>query len=176
ASDAAELTRAEIEARKNVFTIMAYFKQHLPGFENAYLLHTSTQIGVRETRRLVGEVTLTGDDVRSATAFDDSIAVGCWPIDVHPSEQEVGVHAMFVPLPYGIPYRTLLPQNVGNLITAGRCISVDRDALGSTRVGATCAATGHAAGTAAAIAARDNIQPCDVDTAILRDVLRAQNA
>lgn len=176
ASNAAELTRAEIEGRKNVFTIMAYFKQHLPGFENAYLLHTSTQIGVRETRRLLGEVTLTGDDVRSGTVFDDSIAVGCWPIDIHPSEQEVGVHAMYVPLPYGISYRTLLPQNVGNLITAGRCISVDREALGSTRVGATCAATGHAAGTAAAIAARDNVQPRDVDSATLRDVLQAQNA
>lgn len=176
ASDAAELTRAEIEARKNVFTIMAYFKQHLPGFENAYLLHTSTQIGVRETRRLVGEVTLTGDDVRSGSVFDDSVAVGCWPIDVHPSEQEVGVHAMYVPLPYGISYRTLLPQNVGNLITAGRCISVDREALGSTRVGATCAATGHAAGTAAALAARDRVQPREVDPAMLRDVLRAQNA
>jgi hypothetical protein len=176
ASVAAELTRAEIEGRKNVFTIMAYFKEHLPGFENAHLLHTSTQIGVRETRRLVGKVTLTGDDIRSEQTFDDSIAVGCWPIDVHPTKKEVGVHAMYVPRPYGIPYRCLLPQNVGNLIAAGRCISVDREALGSARVGATCAATGHAAGVAAALAAQNDIQPGQLDIHVLREALRAQRA
>jgi hypothetical protein len=176
ASIAAELTRAEIEGRKDVLTLLTYFKEHLPGFEKARLLHTSTQIGVRETRRLIGEYTLTGDDIRTEARFDDSIAVGCWPIDVHPSEGEVGSHTLHVPLPFQIPYRTLLPRGTESLLAAGRCISADREAHGSTRVGATCAATGHAAGVAAAIAAREDIQPREVDAHRLRDVLVSQGA
>ncbi len=176
ASDAADLTRAEVQARKNVHSLMAFFKERIPGFENARLLHTSTQIGVRETRRLIGEYSLTGDDVRDGVKFSDSIAVGCWPIDVHPSEGQVGVHAMHVPLPYSIPYHTLVPQKVDGLLAAGRCISVDREALGSTRVGATCAALGHAAGVAAGIAVREHIQPRQVSIDKVRAELTRQQA
>ena len=176
ASDAAELTRAEIEGRRNVVVMMAYFKEHLPGFEESHLLHTSTQIGVRETRRLSGKYTLTGEDIERQASFEDSIAVGCWPIDVHPATGRTGVHALYVPLPFQIPYRALLPVKVGNLLTAGRCISVDRDALGSTRVGATCAAIGQAAGVAAALAARQDCQPEAVDINQLRETLLSQEA
>lgn len=176
AAMAAELTRAEIEGRRDSHVIAAYFRKALPGFENSRLLHTSTQIGIRETRRLVGMYTMTGDDVRAGTVFDDAVAVGCWPIDVHPSDQDVGIHAMYVPLPYGIPYRSLVPVATDGLLAAGRCISVNRDALGSTRVGATCAATGEAAGVAAAIAANRDVRLRDLDTAELRRVLRDQGA
>jgi hypothetical protein len=176
ASIASELTRAEMEGRRDSFALFAYFRDHLPGFEKSRLLQTSTQIGVRETRRLVGHYTMTGTDVQNGTPFEDGIAVGCWPIDVHPSKEDVGVHAMYVPLPDQIPYRALLPQGVGGLIAAGRCISVDREALGSTRVGATCAATGQAAGVAAALAARKQVQPVDVDVPTLRSVLVEQGA
>ena len=176
ASVAAELTRAEIEGRKDVFTMVAYYRQHLPGLEKARLLHTSTHIGVRETRRLVGDYILTGDDIRAQSHFDDAVAVGCWPIDIHPADGSVGYHAMFVPLPYQIPYRCLLPQGTEGLLAAGRCISTDREALGSTRVGATCAATGQAAGAAAARAAQQGIQPREVDTQGLRSLLMDQGA
>jgi hypothetical protein len=176
ASNAADLTRAEIEARKNVFALMAYFKKHLPGFEDARLLHTSAQIGIRETRRLVGEYTLTSSDIQNSANFPDSIAIGCWPIDVHPSQGQVGVHAMFVPLPYKIPYRCLIPQKITGILAGGRCISVDRQALGSTRVGATCAALGHAAGIAGALAARDHVEPREIDVKRLRAELIAQHA
>jgi hypothetical protein len=176
ASIAAELTRAEIEGRRDSFTLFNYFRDNLPGFEKAQLLHTSTQIGVRETRRLVGGYTMTGADIQNNVSFADGIALGCWPIDVHPAKEDVGVHAMYVPLPYQIPYRALLPQGVGGLIAAGRCISVDRDALGSTRVGATCAATGQAAGVAAAIAAAAKVQPHEVDVPTLRARLVSQGA
>lgn len=176
ASVAAELTRAEMQARRDVFTISSYFKEHLPGFARGRLLQTSTQIGVRETRRLVGEHVLTADEIRTGARFGDSIAVGCWPIDVHPPKGEVGVHAMYVPLPYGIPYRCLVPKNVGGLIAAGRCISVTREALGSTRVGATCAATGQAAGVAAALAACADTEPRALDVDHLRKTLTAQGA
>jgi len=175
ASKASEFTRAEIEGRKNVFTLMSYFREHLKGFEHARLLQTSPQIGVRETRRLIGLYTLTGSDVREARRFDDSIGVGCWPIDIHPVH-DVGVHELYVPLPFGIPYRCLVPHDVGNLLTAGRCISVDREAQSSIRVGATCAVTGHAAGAVAATAIRRKVQPCDIDKRRLRDLLTSQNA
>ncbi|MDQ0297347.1 MULTISPECIES: FAD-dependent oxidoreductase [Streptomyces] len=173
ASDADELTRAEITGRKDSVVLLEALREHSPAFAEGRLLHTSTQIGVRETRRLVGAYTLTGEDIRANTRFDDSIAVGCWPIDVHQAG-DVGVHAMYVPLPYEIPYRTLLPQKTDGLLVAGRCISVDREALGSARVGATCAATGQAAGVAAALAATGKKQPRELDTNEIRTAIRDQ--
>ena len=176
ASVASELTRAEMTGRKDVFTLMAYFRTHLPGFERARLLQTSTQIGVRETRRLDGVYTLRGIDIRDSARFEDGIAVGCWPIDVHPSDGEAGVHAMYVPVPYQIPYRCLLPREVEGLLVAGRCLSADREALGSSRVGATCAALGQAAGAAGALAALAEVTPGQVDGIDLRALLVSQRA
>lgn len=176
ASVAAELTRAEMQARQDVFAIAAYFKEHLPGFAQSRLLQTSTQIGVRETRRMLGEHVLTAGEIRRCASFADSIAVGCWPIDVHPPKGEVGVHAMYVPLPYGIPFRSLIPRQVEGLLAGGRCISVTREALGSTRVGATCAATGQAAGVAAALAAAGPMRLRDLDPRAIQRELSRQGA
>jgi hypothetical protein len=176
ASDAVDLTRSEIEGRRSVASLAAYFRGNFPGFSQARLLQTGSRIGIRETRRMVGALVLTGDDVRACRPFDDAIAVGCWPIDVHPSQGQVGVHAMYVPLPYGIPYRCLLPREVGGLLAAGRCISVDRQALGTARVGATCAAIGQAAGAAAALAAARGGDPRALDPAVLRALLASQGA
>jgi len=176
ASDAADLTRAEISGRKDTAQIVEYFTRTLPGFANGRLLHTSTQIGIRETRRLEGVYTLKGSDILDRTDFEDGIALGFWPIDVHPTGDNVGHHAMYVPLPYRIPYRTLQPSDVGGLLVAGRCFSADRDALGSARVGATCAAMGHAAGVAGALAAARSIEPRDVDVSHIQAALRQQDA
>jgi hypothetical protein len=176
ASDAREFTRAEIQGRRDTQQITDWFRHNVPGLEDSHLLHTGTQIGVRETRRLVGELVMTGDDVRSGRAFDDSIAVGCWPIDVHPTEKVVGTHAMYVPKPFDISYRVLVPQRVEGLLAAGRCVSVDREALGSMRVGATCAAMGQAAGVAAASAVSSSVRVRDVDVSSVRATLRDQGA
>ncbi len=176
ASVASELTRAEVQGRRDTQSILTYFRDHVPGFERASLLHTSTQIGVRETRRIVGEYTLTEDDIVGGARFDDSIAVGCWPIDIHPSDGHVGVHAMHVPAPYQIPYRTLVPLDIEGLLIAGRCISVTHEALGSTRIGATCTATGQAAGVAAALSAARGGSPRILSARLLRDALREQDA
>lgn len=176
ASDATQLSQAEVTGRKDSRAISDYFKEHVPGMENSWLIQTSTQIGVRETRRLVGAYTLTGDDVRTAATFEDSVAVGCWPIDVHPADRQVGTHAMYVPAPFDIPYRMLVPETTDGLLAAGRCASADREALGSVRVGATCAAMGQAAGVAAALSARDNVQPRDVDILQVQATLKTQGA
>ncbi len=176
ASDARDLTRAEVQGRQDTRRVVEYLRDNVPALEESYLLHTSTQIGIRETRRLEGVGTLTGDDLREARSFDDSIALGCWPIDVHPTEKTVGTHAMYVPEPFEIPYSILVPESLDGLLAAGRCVSADREALGSIRVGATCAAMGHAAGAAAALAAAGDVRPRDVDVAKVQAELRDQNA
>jgi hypothetical protein len=176
ATDPRDLTRAEVEGRRDSRALFEYFRAHIPGFGDGRLLQTSPQIGIRETRRLVGAYTLTGDDIRTGVRFDDSVALGCWPIDVHPADGGVGSHAMFVPDPYGIPYRALVPAHTDGLLAAGRCISTDREALASIRLGATCTATGHAAGTAAALAARRGVRPRDLNVAELQGTLREQHA
>jgi hypothetical protein len=170
-----ELTTAEIQGRKDAFALNDYFRQTLPGFENARIQRAGAQIGVRETRRLDGEYILSSKDVRNEAEFDDVIGVGCWSIDIHPNEAKSN-HAMFVPRPFQIPYRALVPKDMGSLLAAGRCMSVDRDALATIRVGATCCVTGQAAGAAAALAAAKNVQPADVDLPRLQSVLREQNA
>ena len=151
AINANELTSAEIEARKNAHSIVEYYQSNCEGFEQCWIMNTAATIGIRETRRLDGLYIVTKADVLGIKAINDSIALGVWPIDVHPPKGQNGMHDMYVPLPYKIPYRCLLPKNTENLIIGGRCISADRDALGSLRVGATCGATGHAAGVAAAL-------------------------
>jgi hypothetical protein len=176
ATNIRDLTRAEIDGRRDSFALFDYFRTHVDGFAGSRLVQTSPQVGIRETRRLVGPYTLTGDDIRAGVGFDDSIALGCWPIDVHPAGGDVGSHKMFVPEPYGIPYRALLPATTDGLLAAGRCISTDREALGSVRVGATCTATGHAAGTAAALSALSGVTPRRLDVTELQRVLRAQGA
>ena len=150
AIDAASLTNAEMEGRKNVHETVKYYQKECDGFQYSWLMKTASTIGIRETRRLQGVYTLTKDDIVSCRTFEDTIALGAWPIDVHPAKGESGMHEMYVPLPYQIPFRALLPRTIENLIVAGRCISSDREAMGSIRVGATCGAIGHAAGVAAA--------------------------
>lgn len=171
-----DLTHAEVQGRRDAFAIYDYLRENVEGFEESRLQQTAPTIGIRETRRLVGVTTLTGDEVRAAVQPDDSIALGAWPIDVHPIDGHAGSHVMYVPDPFGIPYSSLVPATTDGLLAAGRCISVDREALGTVRVGATCTATGHAAGAAAALSARAGVQPRDVDVAELQARLRAQGA
>lgn len=171
-----DLTHAEVQGRRDAFAIYEYLRDNVEGFEESRLQQTAPTIGIRETRRLVGVTTLTGDEVRAAAQPDDSIALGAWPIDVHPVDGHAGSHVMYVPDPFGIPYRALVPATTDGLLAAGRCISVDREALGTVRVGATCTATGHAAGAAAALSAQSGVQPRDIDVAQLQARLREQGA
>lgn len=176
AVDAAELTAAEIEARHDARAIVDFYRANCKGFENCWIMTSAATIGIRETRRLVGEYTLTGDDIKDCRTFPDSIALGVWPIDVHPPKGENGAHDMYVPVPYQIPYRCLVPVKVNGLLVAGRAISTDRNAMGSIRVGATCAAIGQAAGVAAAISAKEAAAPRNVAASRIQEELSRQNA
>ena len=151
-TNAADLTRAEILTRQQAWDIHQFLKRHVGGFERSYVLDTGVQVGVRETRRIVGDYTLTQDDVLQNRAFPDGIACGTFAIDIHPPDGEQQIFTGSGKAVYEIPYRSLLPQGLDNLLVAGRCISATHTAFGSARVMATAMGIGQGAGTAAAIA------------------------
>nr|WP_256515510.1 FAD-dependent oxidoreductase [Alsobacter ponti] len=167
--DAADLTAAEIEGREQVFTLLRFFRENLPGFENCQLLDTATQIGVRETRRIVGEYTLTLADLQSGRRFDDVVALCGYPVDIHDPTGAGGGVAEAPPTAnaYEIPYRVMVPRAVDGLLVAGRSVSCTHEALGAIRVMPPCFAMGEAAGAAAAMSAAGNTPPRHVDMGAL---------
>ncbi|HUR58517.1 MAG TPA: FAD-dependent oxidoreductase, partial [Opitutaceae bacterium] len=175
ATDVRSLSFGEIEARKQIDDIYAYLKGYVPGFEKCYFTKTAPFLGIRETRRIVGHYTMTQEDVLGCRHFDDSIAVASYPIDIHRPGDE-GCTLIWCGDCYDIPYRSLLPQKVENLIVAGRCISTTHEAMGAIRVMATCMAMGEAAGRAAKLAIRQGVSPAQIDVRALQDELLAKGA
>ena len=179
---AEDLTRAEIEGRRQVLEVVRYYRAHIPGFENVRLLAMAPSIGLRESRRIVGEYTLTAEDVLSSRSFPDGIARQNYYIDVHNPdgaglEGPVGQKQRPAPgTAYEIPYRCLLPVDREQLLVAGRCISGTREALGSARVTVCCAQMGQAAGLASAWAVRDGTPVRAVDGAELKTALARSGA
>lgn len=173
-TDVLDLTAAEKLGREQAFMV-AQFMKGLPGFENSRLVQTGTQIGVRESRRIVGQYILQASDVVEGRRFPDVIARSGYPIDIHDPSGK-GVTAAWVQGDgaYDIPYRSLLPQHIGNLLTGGRCISTSHEALATTRLTPSCMATGQAAGTAAGLAVRHNCKPAEIDVAELQVILVEQ--
>jgi len=168
-------TKAEIETRRQVRTLVRFFKKYVPGFQNCYLSNTAAEVGFRETRRITGDYILTKEDILHVHQFPDNIAQCSYMIDIH---DPTGTQLFYVPVPegksYGIPYRCLLPQNVDNLIVAGRCVSSTHEAQGSLRVMPPSFNMGQAAGTAAAIATMDQVKVRQVNIAKLRKMLLEQ--
>jgi glycine/D-amino acid oxidase-like deaminating enzyme len=172
-----DLTRAEWESRRQLRQLVAFLRKYVPGFERAYAAQSGVQAGVRETRRIVGEYQLTGDDVLAARKFDDAIARGAYPIDIHNPEGPGTILRRVPPgEAYDIPLRCLLPQGADNLLVAGRCISGTHEAHSSYRVMPISMATGHAAGVCAALAARLGRTPRDVPAADVQHELLRQHA
>lgn len=183
-TDCDELTKAEKDIRMNqIPRLFLFMKKYVPGFENAYMLYTSSLIGTRESRRLSGVYQITKDDVLENRKFVDSIGRCGRAMNVHSSgggsqgQERGGQQWIEAPNPIGfdIPYRALLPKRVKNLLVSGRCISVDRDALGSIRGEPVCIVTGEAAGTAAAIAAQKSLPCREVSIAEIQKELQKNN-
>jgi hypothetical protein len=169
-----DLTRAEVEARAQVMQLLDFFRKRVPGFENARIAATGTQIGIRESRRIVGEYTLTRDDVLQARHFDDAVARSAYPIDIHnPSGSGTATQRLPEGQSYEIPYRCMVPAQVDGLLVAGRCISTTHEALASTRLTPTVMSLGQAAGTAAALAKQTSRRLRTIDTQRLRTMLMA---
>jgi hypothetical protein len=175
--DVWDLTYAEWQGRKQMRQITTFFKKYVPGFEKSYMAQSGVNIGVRETRRVMGDYKLTADDVLSAKKFTDGIARCAYPIDIHSPE---GQGTLLKRLPagesYDIPLRCLLPQGVDGLLVAGRCISGSHEAHSSYRVMPVSMATGHAAGVCAALAAEQNKLPRSIPAADVQKELLRQGA
>lgn len=175
-TDPRNLTAAEVEGRRQALEYERFLRDCIPGYEAARIVTFSTQIGIRETRRVYGEYRLTREDVLEARKFEDVIGLCGAPIEDH----HAGATTKWLYLPDGatvdIPYRTLIPQKVENLYVAGRCFSATHDAHASVRSMAQCMAMGHAAGTAAALCLLNGREPRGLKVQQLQDCLRQSGA
>ncbi len=184
-TDAAALSRAQIEGRRLIRHLTEFIRKYLPGCAQAYLVSSGVQIGVRETRRILGDYVLTLEDYLARRSFPDEIARNAYYIDIHLSRREwertLGgevnweekIHQYGPGESHGIPYRCLTPRGLTNVLVAGRCISTDRPVQGAVRTMPNCIALGEAAGCAAALAAtRHGGVVRVVDVAALRVRLR----
>jgi hypothetical protein len=174
AIDPWDITRAEWVSRHQMREIARFLKKRVPGFEDSYNAQSGTTIGVRETRRILGDYCLTADDVLSARKFDDAIARGSYPVDIHDPEGQGTILQRLPPHEaYDIPLRCLLPRGVERMLTAGRCISGSHEAHSSYRVTPIAMATGHAAGVCAALASSSGRIPRHVRAEeVQRELLR----
>jgi hypothetical protein len=175
-TDPEQLSAAEQRGREDAWALFELWRESLPEFRDAYFVTSGPQVGARETRRVRGLYTLTEEDVRAAARFEDVVLLGAWAVDRHPADGSSGYHAEPEIVPYDIPYRTLVPQEVENLLVAGRCHSATPGAAASSRVTITAMGMGQAAGAAAALALHRRSTPREVPIAQLQDRLRQQGA
>lgn len=177
AADSRHLTRASVDGRKDACRLADVLRRSVPAFRDAYILDTSTAVGVRETNHMCGDYTLTADDVLSGRRFEDGIAAGMWSIDIHSPVPSCAWRSTPLRDYYTIPYRCLLPNGVENVLVPGRAVAATHEAWASARVMATCMAMGQAAGTAAAVAVRNGVTPRQLcgDFGTLRERLLAQD-
>ena len=176
ATDPGQLTRAEVEGRRQVQEYHRFLRDRVPGFERSVLVATSPSIGVRESRRVHGDHRLTREDVLGGRRFEDEIALCGAPIEDHHAGGDTAWRYVGEAGVYGIPYRSLLPLGIEGLLVAGRCFSATHDAHASARSMATCMAMGQAAGTAATMAAASGTTPRAIPAAAIREQLLADGS
>lgn len=171
--DPEQFSNAIVECYRQVDAYTKYLTENVPGFENARIAQVSPVLGVRETRHILGDYVLTADDVMKGTHFEDSIGADASAFDIHdPKGADVDFQGL---KPYEIPYRTLVPRDVEQILVAGRCISADHIAHGRSRNVPACMTTGQAAGIAAAIALDSNTTVREVSIERVQQALRSLN-
>ncbi|MGB2800475.1 MAG: FAD-dependent oxidoreductase [Dehalococcoidia bacterium] len=175
-ADPEELTYAEAEGRRQALLLAEFLKAKVPGFSEAFIVDTPTQVGVRSTRRLVGQYVLSRDDVLKGAHFDDAICRCAWPIELHAEGKSTVLEFLEPGEYYEIPYRCLLPREVANMIVAGRCLSASYEAQASARVSGPCMAMGEAAGIAAVLALKKDGNVAEVDISELQSILKQRGA
>lgn len=158
-------TGAEMEGRRQIWQYARFLQQKIPGFKRSRVIHAGQQLGIRESRLIRGRYVLTVEDLVTGVPFEDRIAAGSYPVDIHsPSDGSLVTQDLEVDY-YFIPYRALLPRRTSNLLLAGRCISATHEACAAIRVSPIAMAIGEAAGIAADMAVKDGIDPADVEVA-----------
>ncbi|MGE5508060.1 MAG: FAD-dependent oxidoreductase [Chitinophagales bacterium] len=172
ATDVRDLSLAQVVGRRAVRRIVAFCRAYLPGCEDAYLVGVAPMVGVRESRRILGDYVLTLEDIREARKFPDAVARNNYPVDIHAATPGAPGGTLVAHLDpgafYEIPYRCLLPRGLENLLVAGRCLSATFEAQSSVRTQLPVRALGQAAGTAAALAARRGVTPRQLEGTELR--------
>lgn len=161
-TDPVDLSEAEIEGRQ-VSALVAFVRDRVPGFAASYLDALPTRVGVRETRRILGEHTLTAEDVMGGARFEDAVGRSAYPVDIHSSSNTGPMCSGAPSQPYAIPYRRLVPKGMDNLLVAGRCVSATHEGHASAGLTPTCFVTGEAAGAAAARGACRGVPVAEVE-------------
>jgi hypothetical protein len=176
--DVEQLSYGEVEGRRQCWEMFQFIRAVTPGFERAYIVEIAPQIGIRETRRVMGEYVLSEADILRCASFRDSIGVNGWPVEAHvPGDVVVrfpdfaGAHGF-----NQLPYRMIVPRDLDNLFVAGRCASMTHEGQSSSRVSGPCFVMGQAAGTAADLALRAGVRPRDVEVPLLQERLRGDGA
>jgi hypothetical protein len=172
-----DLTRGEIDGRRQAVQAFEFLRT-VPGFEKSYIVDLPPQLGIRETRRVVGGYMLSGEDVLGCASFADSIGVNGWPMESHVAGDVI---FKFPPIPESrgfneLPYRMLVPEVIDNLLVAGRCASMTHEGQSAARVSGGCFVMGEAAGMAAALALDGNALPRDINVGKLQNQLQQQGA
>jgi hypothetical protein len=176
ATDPFDMTRAEQEGRRQVALLVDFFRSKIPGFRDTFLVSTPTQIGIRESRRVIGDYVLSDEDVMAGREQPDAVGRCGYPIDIHsPTGGGTGHGTTEQPV-YDVPYRALIARDMDNLLVAGRCLSAEHAAHSSIRITPGCFLTGQAAGAAGALAARSRISPREVSIEELQRLLLDQGA
>lgn len=168
-----EIFPADLELRRQIALLMDFFHENLPGYENCKCIGSGTTTGVRETRRVMGDYVLTAEDMVEGKCFDDvAVHEAEFIVDIHnPAGAGQAEDKIQYVIPYDIPYRCFLPKGVEGLLVAGRCISGTHRAHASYRVMSICMAMGEAAGTAAALCAKDDKTPRELPVKELQKAL-----
>lgn len=176
-TDEQSITQAMLDARRRISEYETYYRRFVPGAENAVMLWTSSYLGLRESRRIVGDYVLCVEDFKRQAVFPDEIGRYAYPVDLHAPHpmRKRADNDLFQTLryrnpgeSYGIPYRCLIPRGLDNVLVAGRCVSTDRYMQGSLRVQPGCHITGQAAGCAAALAASGSGKVRELPVAVLQ--------
>lgn len=174
-TDAEALSDAEILGKHQALAVAKKMIEHLPGFENAYLMNIAGTLGIRESRRIVGEYILTLEDLQEGRRFDDEVCLFAYPVDRHDPTGS-GFNEFAVPM-YGIPYRCMIPKKMTNLLVSGRSLSCDVMALSSVRLTPCCMAMGQSAGIAIALCLQNGLSDVrDVDAVKMRELLLEDKA
>ncbi|MSU48792.1 MAG: FAD-dependent oxidoreductase [Opitutus sp.] len=177
ATDPFQLSRAEMIGRRQCSQIFQFLRRHAAGFSDAVRMDTAAKIGVRESRHVAGLYQITADDIMTSRAFDDAVALGGYPIDIHAPSAETTATTYLPPTTrYQIPLRSLLVARPENLVVVGRAISATHEAAAALRVSPIAMAIGQAGGVVAAEAARRDVIPARVPFAVIRERLLAQGA
>jgi hypothetical protein len=174
--DAEQLTYGEIEGRRQCRDVFEFIRRSTPGFADSYIVEIAPQLGIRETRRINGEVMVSEDDILGCADFADSIGVNGWPVEAHIAGD---VRFVFARKPRGfnqLPFRMIVPLRVENLLVAGRCASMTHEGQSSARVSGACFVMGQAAGTAAALALEKQLAPRNIPASDLQRRLEREGA